>query len=655
VYLLIIVLLLILYCTNDIFLFYIGAYVLELIEHCYKSDLYNKCIDLSCSVTSLPQALLLKAKCLYHLYRKEQEYLNRHYSTFNQQVANEKMNICYSKTEECIRLLSSLLDSNDIDSEGSRILDQSMLDYIHRTNKLNKLRRCLLCRRRHDLKRSHLWPKSFLKRYHSCTSSSTSSRVYVSCASHLISPKEKSPGELTYWMLCGKCEQRLSQNGEDKFTTELFDVICSNTNDGSDTFVSYGPWLYDFVVGMLFRGFIFFDLTSEFYPIFLHCRHHLLSLPVKYTEVKHNPADSQQDPNQIASESSLKSFLSLFMLINPSNLDIKHPRKSMLTRALFDAGSVKLSHFSLNTGKRDFSGQKHFIVIRLANLNCILKLNGSVDYRPQLGSVVSPEGGKMFVPSEKNRWEYIPEALWITIDDVAEMIEATTLRHYLYKVSSGTWKPSDSLEMQQVPSLSEKESDKEREMHTILKESSSTAYSSFISRFLQQAQPSLSFLPKGFKLIQKHPRTHKPYLQLPDSHAILCHVTSCLKEANLTQFLVAHCEGGATKLYVIIVENIQGVQLAYGAYIESGQDQKFAINKPLIDINKISDHHKARFIHYCKIVENAFHLFLEINRIDNLELLIQRVKCSRSVMYNAFAQMRYFKKSLYSVYYMLEY
>jgi len=440
-------------------------------------------------------------------------------------------------------------------------------------------------------------------------------------------------------MLCGKCEQRLSQNGEDKFSTELFDVICSTTKDGNDVYVSYGPWLYDFVVGMLFRGFIFFDLTSEFYPIFLHCRHHLLSLPVKYTQGKGKPADIQQEPNQIpvavdTSESILKCFLSFFMLINPSNLDIKHPRKSMLKRALFDAGSVKLSHFSLNTGKRDFSVQKHFIVIRLANLNFLLKLNGSADYTPPLGSVISPEGGKMFVPSEKNRWECIPEALWVTIDDVAEMIEATTLRHYLYKVSSGTWKPSDSPEMQQVPSLSEEESDKEREIHTLLKESSSTAYSSFISRFLQQAQPSLSFLPKEFKLIQKHPRTHEPYLQLPNSHAILCHVTSCLKEANLTQFLVAHYKGGATKLYVIIVENIQGVQLAYGAYIESDQDQKFAINKPLIDINKISDHHKARFLHYCKIVENAFHLFLEINRVDNLELLMQRVKCTRLVMYH---------------------
>ena len=597
--------------------------------------MYDKCIEL-CSLSSVaasPQAVLSKAKCLYHLYRKEQEYLNRHYSTFNQQVANEKMNSCYTKTEECIKLLSTLLDSSEIDSEGSRILDQSLLDYIHRTNKLNKLKRCLLCRTKSDLKRSHLWPKSFLKRYHSHTSSSTSSRVFVSCASHLISPKEKAPGEITYWMLCGKCEQRLSQNGEDKFSTELFDVVCSSAEDDGDVHVSYGSWLYDFVIGMLFRGFIFFDLTSEFYPIFLHCRHHLLGLPVKYTQTKGKPAEGEPVPSQLAFESISDSFLSLFMLINPSNLDIKHPRKSMLTRALFDAGSVKLSHYSLSTGKRDFSAQNHFIVVRLANLNFILKLNGSVEYTPPLGSVVIPEGGKMFVPSEKNRWEYIPEALWVTIDDVAEMIEATTLRHYLYKVSSGTWKPSDSPEMRQLPSSLEVESDKEREMHTILKESSSTAYSSFISRFLHQAQPSLSFLPKGFTLIQKHPRTHEPYLQLPDSHAILCHLTSFLKEANFTQFLGAHYEYGTTKLYVIIVENIQGVQLAYGAYVESDQDQKFVINKPLIDINKISDHHKARFIHYCKIVESAFHLFLEINKVDNLELLIQRVNCTRSAMY----------------------
>ena len=572
------------------------------------------------------------------MYRKEQEYLNRHYSSFDQQLANEKMSCCYSKTEECIKLLTALLDRNEIDHEGSKILDQSMLDYIHRTNKLNKLKRCLLCRTKSDLKRSHLWPKSFLKRHHSHvhTSSSTSSRVYVSCASHLISPKEKAPGELTYWMLCGKCEQRLSQNGEDKFSMELFDVICCNSKDDSGINISYGPWLYDFVIGMLFRGFIFFDLTSELYTIFLHCRHHLLSLPVKYTQAKGEPMQSQQEPNQIgydANKLKLERFLSFFMLINPSNLDINHPRKSMLARALFDAGSVKLSHHSLNTGERDFSVQKHFIVIRLANLNFLLKLNGSIEYIPPQGSIVYPEGGKIFIPSEKNRWEYIPEALWVTIDDVAEMIEATTLRHYLYKVTSGTWKPSDSPEMQQLPSSSKEESDKEREMHTVLKESSNTAYSTFVSRFLHQAQPSLYFLPKGFKLIQKHPRTHEPYLQLPDSHAIVCHLTVCLKEADyFTQFLCAHYKSGATKLYVIMVENIQGVQLAYGAYVESDTSKKFAINKPLIDISKISDHHRARFVHYCKIVENAFHLFLEINKVDNLELLIQRVSCSRSVL-----------------------
>ena len=47
----------------------------------------------------------------------------------------------------------------------------------------------------------------------------------------------------------------------------------------------YGPWLYDFSVGLLFRCFVFFRIEHRFhenYSIFLRCRKHLLNLPVKY-------------------------------------------------------------------------------------------------------------------------------------------------------------------------------------------------------------------------------------------------------------------------------------------------------------------------------------------------------------------------------------
>ena len=613
--------------------------LLQLIECCYKCKLFEKCIELTMlpSIADGHQAHLYKAKCLYNLYRREHEYLCRHFELLSKQVADQKTSVCYSKAEECIRLLSILLDNKEIDSEGSIMLDQAMLDYIHKTNKLNKLRRCLLCRMKTNLKKSHLWPKSFLKRYSLHTKGDFSSRIFVLCTPECY--KEKSPGEVTYWMLCGKCEQRLSQNGEDKFSAKLFEVVCSDSDNTDDMFVSYGPWLYNFMIGMLFRSFIFFDLNAEHNAIFLHCRHHLLSLPVKYAQEADNPLNEGttkevlKPPYSYYDVTEAKTeFLSPFLLINPTKLDIDHPRKSMLVRALFDAGSAKMSAFSLQTGKRDLSGQHHFITIRLGNLNFLLKLKASTDYVPPPGSLIDPSSGKLFVPAEKNRWDCIPEGLWVAIDKIAEVVETTSLRHYAYKVSAGTWKPSHSPEMQQLPYSSQEHSKKERLMHSLLKQKSNNAYSSFVSRFLQESQPSLSFLPKEFKFIQKYSQTHRPHLELPDGHTIIYHVTLNFLEANLTTFLVAHYDT-APRFIAIIIERIQGVQLAYGAHVECDPDQNVSLDKPLIDLTKISDHHRARFKHYCSEIGKYFSLLLEVKGVYSLQVLAQRVYCTKSVLY----------------------
>ena len=580
------------------------------------------------------QAQLFKAKSLYHWYRWEHKYLSRHYSLISRELADEKMKSCYSKAEECIRLLSRLLDNNEIDYEGSKFLDQSLLDYIHRTNKLDKLKRCLLCRTRSDLKRSHLWPKSFLKRYSTYVSSSVATRVFVSCASHSTTSKEKSPGEVTYWMLCGKCEQILSQNGEDTFFTEMFDLVCSK-GDNVDRNVSYGSWLYNFAIGLLFRSFIFFDLEiEENYLVFLHCRNHLLSLPVKHVDYAENSQRSLNNAQLFYDVSQVSNPLSVFILVNPTTLNFDHPRKAMLFRALMDAGSAKMSPFYLSTGEHDCSGQYHFIVVRLRNFNFLIQLSGSTDYTPPLTSIVNPSGGLLFVPCEKNRWDCIPDGLWAAIDEIAEVIEEATLRHYAYKARSGTLKPFNSPELQQYPLSSVRLEilDNERKLHGALQESSRGVYSSFVTRFLEGAQPSLSFLPKEFQIIQKHFHTHKEYLELPQSHKILSHLTLCFTEAIITVFLASYfySNNSDPKFYVIVVEQIHGVQVAYGVHVVGSSDHsQLEVTEPLIDMSKVSEYHKNRFQHYCTVIKRVFIYFFKIKQVESFEVLTQRVKCTR--------------------------
>ena len=641
-------------------LFIIGPDDSNLLRACYKANLYDKCTSLCTDIHSAENfdICILKAKALFHVYRGEQKYLRRHGSSLSQRDALQKSASCYSKAEECIKLLGKVLDDHMIDSEGSKMLDLCILDYIRETNKLNKMQRCLLCRKRRELKRSHLWPKSFLRRYSSSQAKGNTSKIFISFTSE--KPRQKSAGELTYWMLCGECEQILSQNGEDRFSKEMFDVICS-TSDIKDTSIPYGPWLYNFSTGLLFRTFLFFSLTSdENYSIFLRCREHLLSLPVKYrnsnsdTEYMHVDYQQAKDTVAICQElkdqeclkasavqnavpknaaedcTVLKSHVPLFILVNPTQLDVDHPRKSMLIRALFDAGSTSMSGVSLSTGKPDLSGLCHFIVIRLGNMNILVQLQSSKDYCPLQECIVSPDGGKLFVPAEKRRWDYIPEGLWVQIDKMARVIEETTLRHYAYKSKAGNWKSSDSPEMLQLPSESEESSEKERILHQRLRKLSDNPQSGFVSRFLNISQPSLSFLPNEIKIAQRHNYTQQSYIQLPDSHIVFCHGTFTFVEAAMTIFLAAHFEQGSSnlKVYTIIVERIQGVQLAYGAYVDATSNP-LKVTEPLVDMTNFSDHHQARFHHYCKVMEEVFPAFLEFNRLDNLDIVLQRAKCTR--------------------------
>lgn len=575
---------------------------------------------------------LCKGKLLFYLYRSEQGYIHRHSSSSNEQEMNGRKKSCYEKAEECIKLLGSALDWEYIDPEGSKMLDIAILDYIRETNKLNNLKRCLLCRRKRSLMKSHIWPRSFLRRYGSSRGHDISSRIYISF--HSSNPREKSPGEVAYWMLCGECEQRISQNGEDKFVSEIYDVMSSAS--GKDVTLPYGPWLYSFSIGLAFRTFVYYYLSAtEHYLVFQQCREHLLHLPVKYKTSSTECCHDSPTKEYIAEEKQVVEIVApIVILANPTKLSIDHPRKSMLIGALFNAGSALMSTCYLSTGKRDLSGQIHFMVIQLGSLNILLLLEASTDYCPPTGSLIKPEGGELFVPGEESRWKLIPEGLLVAIDSTATLIEETSLHHYAYKSKAGNWK-SLSVEEQTPPIESKELEDKEKLLHRTLKESSSSPETSLVSGFLNRAYPSLSFLPNDMKLLQKHEYTQKGYLRLPSSHVVLLHANINLAEDSFTVFLVAKFEDGPSSLktYVIFTECIRGVQLAYGAYISVNTDNSIQITESLIDMKKFSEHHVKRFQHYCGIVEEILPLWLKNKGFENIKVLTQRAEVTRSVKY----------------------
>jgi len=620
----------------------------QLTEYCYRAGLFDKCIEL-CSSSTAPQTLLIKAKCLYHLYRKEHKYLSKHYSLLSKQVADEKKRSCYSKTEECIKLLSTLLDSKKIDAEGSKMLDQSMLDYINKTNKLYKLKRCLLCRTRSDIKRSHVWPRSLLRRdlLNPNDKEISHKKSFISAISTNSNvSKEQAPGEITYWMLCGKCEQRLSQNGEDHCSKELFDIMCSSI-ENKDMHVSYGSWLYNFFVGILFRSFGS-DFTSEYYSVFLYCRHHLLSLPVKYAlekEISENSHSGTMIYNEPLNANSTKQqapcsymqsgpepnmiedFLSPFVLFLPriAYTNIKTVISTgIIDSSLFNGYSALTSNTSLNTGEKDYSAQKHFISIHLANIHFVLKLGPSADYVPPQESTINPTGGRLFIPCEGDRWRYIPEAIKKIIAQSVEDIEDTVLCHHANNPSTKILNKSNLLKSQHILSSSEKAS----------KDIDSHLEKSAIPSFFKDDhshRPIVSFLPEDFI---KANSCGNVILNLPEFHNTLFHVTLPVpldkEKCTVSIVLVAYCDP-FPKLYVIILERKERFLIAFGAYCEKDSDQKVLINKPIVDMSNALDLFKDRFRSACKFVGERLYSLLAMKELDNLELLLQRVHCTRYV------------------------
>lgn len=617
--------------------------VLSCIELCCKFKLCDKCIEL-CSIRSLSLNKLrrFRGKSLFHLYRREQEYLFRHSSTLNDQEIIQRRSSCYEKAEECIKLLGTELDQGCIDPEGSKMLDIAMLDYIREINKLYNFKRCLLCRKKRGLMKSHLWPRSFLRRYSCSRMQDISSKIFISFNS--LKPREKSAGEVIYWMLCGECEQRISQNGEDKFATEIYDMVSSASEN--DIKIPYGPWLYNFSIGLIFRTFLYYcSGIFEHYLIFQWCREHILTLPVRYKT--HSTYEEGHNATSVKSLSSVQEHqgsdttfspvkeetIPVIILANPTKLNTNHPRKSMLIGALFDAGSAVMSGKYLTTGNQDLSGQKHFIVVRLGNLSFLLPLKLSTDYSPPDGSLINPQGGELFVPGEDQRWNLIPEGLWVAIDSAAKIIEKTSLHHYAYKSRTGHWK-SHSVEEQELPILSKELGNKERLLHKRLKEESGTPESSLVSRFLNTAYPSLNFLPDEIKLFQRHEYTKKGYLQLPSSHAILFHININWAEDSFTIFFVAKFDNNLPplKTYVIFSECIRGVQMAYGAYI-TVINNKICITDSLIEMKKFSKHHVGRFEYYCPVIEDILPLFLKQNGYEHIRTLTLRAEVTRLVWY----------------------
>ena len=253
---------------------------------------------------------------------------------------------CAISAKEAVKNLGFALDCGVLDEEGSYLMDIAMLHYALIKNQLRDCNRCLLCRRRGvKLKGSHICPKFVLK---VATNKNTERLQELGIAEavdrhfHSISGRfaAHAPKTATCAMLCGRCEDVLSQNGEDQFMKDIMPLLYS-ANDEVQT-AKYNSTLYSFCLGIVFRFFVKNSFTaycnaSEIYSLFITCRHHLLSLPVKYSE--------PESPNLplIATIVPL-SPVEVFLFPSPSTVHINNSQLLFLAASM--TNSVSLLHLT---------------------------------------------------------------------------------------------------------------------------------------------------------------------------------------------------------------------------------------------------------------------------------------------------------------------
>ena len=139
----------------------------------------------------------------------------------------------------------------------------------------------------------------------------------------------------------------------------------------------YGPWLFNFCVGIIFRALCFlrmpqFSNDKEVYEIFCKCRDYLLRLKTSQERDK-MPCDIGELsilPSSVAEHSS--AFRGAFISVTNMKHDEYMP---------------------------DECNKIHFILIHLGNVSIVLKLRPAKNVKLPACLCVSPNGGEFQLPT----------------------------------------------------------------------------------------------------------------------------------------------------------------------------------------------------------------------------------------------------------------
>ena len=379
-----------------------------------------------------------------------------------------------------------------------------------------------------SLRASHVFPNFILSRLAEAVPASYGARIChwdVYGAGQL---KKKSqllaPGACTLYMLCGKCEGILSSYGEAQFVRSFFDRIYDVTNPSMPKeaqSISYGPWLYLFCIGLIFRTlYIHPDEVlnfDELYRLLCKCRECLLN---------------------VHCVESILARPDVYLMISPTE---DHTDQSGLINMLLTGSCVAyLGRFSLDVSIEFVLSQQqlsfaHFFLIHFGVFNILVKFSHSEAVKIERSFQVLASGGVYSVPANSERKHLLPKGVWTAFQFLSNEKEQDWLES-----AEKTYIPVDVQKEAAAKTfgiLDNQEFDEGRLLRGILP---SLAGSPF----------EVSILPTGF---QVNVSNQQCPLVLPPDHSVLLHHTHGNTQASVTVLLCVGRSGAysPSKPYII--------------------------------------------------------------------------------------------------------
>lgn len=498
---------------------------------------------------------LLLGKSLARKYSREQRLLEikMKYFSATDLGRNKAVKGCYEKAKNAILQLGCSLDNGILDDEGSMLLDFAMIDYAREVNALNKCNRCLLCRRWGKLCRSHICPESVLKEI---AKANFEEGIAFTVTNMTGKPEIRTPGTDTKWLLCGNCEQLLSQHGETQFVEKFFRLLYPEIRSTS---IKYDDELYNFCVGVAFRALCLTNFTdlynsSEIYSFFVACRKHLSSFASKHHH------------NELSEKPCKPEF---FLFRNPTQLySTKGVREDILSGVFQSHYEVHISPYHLQNGEISPIAEGCFFMAIIGGITLLTKFSPDQSFMmPQSFVPVSLNGGEYTVPSEVQRWTDIPPGMIETLKESVISVQSRISERFWGKIPVPNKHRRNIIPESWDTEIS-------RQPDPALPDALKELQVRLLSGIMQETATVVNLLPEGFNISRKPPF---PTVTLPSGHAVLKHAHNQEKRATL--LLATDCND-CYKTYVIAIQHRHQGELIYGFHLQA--DEEHFIIKDLL-------------------------------------------------------------------------